>query len=235
MISIGNTSLIKLEQMTEPSCSEIFVKYEGGNPTGCMKDRIALSMIEGAERNEKSILEDSLLFFCGVICVLVKAIVDPLASSLWIPQCHSSRLFEGWPWILPVLHWLSSVHLVPWPHWHTRRTALPQVLAPWLAFLCVPCQKQQRHLSQMETIDSHLLPTAQQADLPNLLLCEPLHECMLSHLSKHLPMLTRKPCFSHQWSKLQCTWICTLALFAAFLRGLWFGWIHHWWQAGLSV
>jgi threonine synthase len=57
MISIGNTSLIKLEQMTEPSCSEIFVKYEGGNPTGCMKDRIALSMIEGAERNEKSILE----------------------------------------------------------------------------------------------------------------------------------------------------------------------------------
>lgn len=50
MISIGNTPLIKLEQITEPGYAEIFVKYEGGNPTGSMKDRMALSMIEGAER-----------------------------------------------------------------------------------------------------------------------------------------------------------------------------------------
>jgi cysteine synthase A len=30
--------------------SDIYVKYEGGNPTGSMKDRMALAMIEGAER-----------------------------------------------------------------------------------------------------------------------------------------------------------------------------------------
>ena len=47
---IGNTPLIKLEKLAEPSCAEIYVKYEGGNPTGSMKDRMALSMIEGAEK-----------------------------------------------------------------------------------------------------------------------------------------------------------------------------------------
>ncbi|ELR73406.1 Cysteine synthase [Fulvivirga imtechensis AK7] len=47
---IGNTPLIKLEKLSEPGCAEIYVKYEAGNPTGSMKDRMALSMIEGAER-----------------------------------------------------------------------------------------------------------------------------------------------------------------------------------------
>ncbi|MDP4265629.1 MAG: cysteine synthase family protein [Bacteroidota bacterium] len=50
MTPIGKTPLIKLERLSEPGCAEIYVKYEGGNPTGSMKDRMALSMIEGAER-----------------------------------------------------------------------------------------------------------------------------------------------------------------------------------------
>lgn len=50
MKAIGKTPLLKLERMTEPHCADIFVKFEGGNPTGSMKDRMALSMIEGAER-----------------------------------------------------------------------------------------------------------------------------------------------------------------------------------------
>lgn len=50
MKAIGNTPLIKLERLSEPGCADIYVKYEGGNPTGSMKDRMALSMIEGAER-----------------------------------------------------------------------------------------------------------------------------------------------------------------------------------------
>ena len=50
MHSIGKTPLIKLERLSEPHCAEIYVKYEGANPTGSMKDRMALSMIEGAER-----------------------------------------------------------------------------------------------------------------------------------------------------------------------------------------
>ena len=50
MNAIGKTPLIKLERLSEPGCAEIFVKYEGANPTGSMKDRMALSMIEGAEK-----------------------------------------------------------------------------------------------------------------------------------------------------------------------------------------
>jgi cysteine synthase A len=50
MQAIGNTPLIKLERLSEPGCAEIFVKFEGANPSGSMKDRMALSMIEGAER-----------------------------------------------------------------------------------------------------------------------------------------------------------------------------------------
>lgn len=50
MRAIGNTPLIKLEHLTEPGSADIYVKYEGANPTGSMKDRMALSMIEGAEQ-----------------------------------------------------------------------------------------------------------------------------------------------------------------------------------------
>jgi cysteine synthase A len=50
MAAIGNTPLIKLERFAEPGCAEIYVKYEGANPTGSMKDRMALSMVEGAEK-----------------------------------------------------------------------------------------------------------------------------------------------------------------------------------------
>lgn len=49
MEGIGNTPLIKLEKLTEGNCADIYVKYEGANLTGSMKDRMALSMIEGAE------------------------------------------------------------------------------------------------------------------------------------------------------------------------------------------
>ena len=47
---IGNTPLVKLRRLTDPDRAELWVKFEGANPTGSMKDRMALSMIEGAER-----------------------------------------------------------------------------------------------------------------------------------------------------------------------------------------
>jgi cysteine synthase A len=53
MIGIGRTPLLKLKRLSEPACAEIYVKYEGTNPTGSMKDRMALSMIEGAEKREE--------------------------------------------------------------------------------------------------------------------------------------------------------------------------------------
>ncbi|MCY6382656.1 PLP-dependent cysteine synthase family protein [Hoeflea prorocentri] len=50
MPTIGNTPLIKLERLTDKDSADVYVKWEGANPTGSMKDRMALSMIEGAER-----------------------------------------------------------------------------------------------------------------------------------------------------------------------------------------
>jgi cysteine synthase len=50
MKAIGNTPLIKLERITEPGFADVYVKYEGANPTGSMKDRMAASMIAGAEK-----------------------------------------------------------------------------------------------------------------------------------------------------------------------------------------
>lgn len=50
LASIGNTPLIRLNKLPPTDSAEIWVKLEGANPTGSMKDRMALSMIEGAER-----------------------------------------------------------------------------------------------------------------------------------------------------------------------------------------
>lgn len=49
MAPIGNTPLLRLERLREPGAADIYVKWEGANATGSMKDRMAWSMIEGAE------------------------------------------------------------------------------------------------------------------------------------------------------------------------------------------
>lgn len=45
---IGGTPLIRLEKVVPDNGVEIWVKWEGANPTGSMKDRMALSMVQGA-------------------------------------------------------------------------------------------------------------------------------------------------------------------------------------------
>jgi cysteine synthase A len=50
MSLIGNTPLVKLKRLTDKNSADIYVKFEGANATGSMKDRMALSMIEGAEK-----------------------------------------------------------------------------------------------------------------------------------------------------------------------------------------
>jgi cysteine synthase A len=47
---IGNTPLIQLTSLPGDSAAEVWVKLEAANPTGSYKDRMALAMIEGAER-----------------------------------------------------------------------------------------------------------------------------------------------------------------------------------------
>src|SRR5580704_16029138 len=47
--AIGRTAIAKLERVTEPGMAEVWVKLEGLNPGGSIKDRTALGMIVDAE------------------------------------------------------------------------------------------------------------------------------------------------------------------------------------------
>ena len=48
--TIGNTPLVKLQKLVPKGSADIYVKLEYFNPTGSKKDRMALAMIEGAEK-----------------------------------------------------------------------------------------------------------------------------------------------------------------------------------------
>ena len=48
---IGSTPLIELRCIVPEKCARILVKIESENPTGSMKDRMALAMIEAAEKD----------------------------------------------------------------------------------------------------------------------------------------------------------------------------------------
>lgn len=49
--AIGNTPLVRLARCVPKNGAELWVKLEYLNPTGSMKDRMALAMIEGAEKD----------------------------------------------------------------------------------------------------------------------------------------------------------------------------------------
>lgn len=49
--AIGDTPIVRVERLVDPGMGEVWVKLESSNPTGSYKDRMALAMIEGAERD----------------------------------------------------------------------------------------------------------------------------------------------------------------------------------------
>jgi len=49
--TIGNTPLVRLNRVTDGARAEVLVKLEMFNPLSCVKERIALSMIDAAERD----------------------------------------------------------------------------------------------------------------------------------------------------------------------------------------
>ena len=48
--AIGNTPLVRLRRIVAPGSADVVVKLESFNPTSSYKDRMALAMIEGAEK-----------------------------------------------------------------------------------------------------------------------------------------------------------------------------------------
>ena len=48
--AVGNTPVVKLQKVVPPNSAEVYVKLEYFSPTGSYKDRMALAMIEEAEK-----------------------------------------------------------------------------------------------------------------------------------------------------------------------------------------
>jgi cysteine synthase A len=62
---IGNTPVVRLEDLPEPDSAEVWVKLEAANPTGSYKDRMALAMIEGAERDGRLVPGQPVVEYTG--------------------------------------------------------------------------------------------------------------------------------------------------------------------------
>ena len=62
---IGNTSLLALRHIVPGNGSRILLKLESENPTGSMKDRMALAMVEAAEADGRLTPDGSVVEFTG--------------------------------------------------------------------------------------------------------------------------------------------------------------------------
>ena len=63
--AIGNTPLVRLRRCAPENGAELWLKLEYTNPTGSMKDRMALAMIEGAEREGLISPGDTIVEYTG--------------------------------------------------------------------------------------------------------------------------------------------------------------------------
>lgn len=63
--AIGNTSIVQLRKVVPPNCADIFVKLEWENPTGSMKDRMAMAVIARAEQDGRLKPEDTVIEYTG--------------------------------------------------------------------------------------------------------------------------------------------------------------------------
>src|SRR5438477_1028408 len=62
---IGNTSLLALRNIVPKNGSRILLKLESENPTGSMKDRMAVAMIEAAEADGRLRAGGSVVEYTG--------------------------------------------------------------------------------------------------------------------------------------------------------------------------
>ncbi len=63
--AIGNTSMVRLGKLVPPGSADIFVKLEWENPTGSMKDRMALAVITRAEADGRLKPGDTVVEYTG--------------------------------------------------------------------------------------------------------------------------------------------------------------------------
>jgi cysteine synthase len=63
--AIGDTPLVRLHRCAPPNGAELWLKLENRNPTGSMKDRMAVAMIAGAERDGLIAAGDIIVEYTG--------------------------------------------------------------------------------------------------------------------------------------------------------------------------
>jgi cysteine synthase A len=63
--AIGNTSLIRLRRVVPPGCASVLAKLEWENPTGSLKDRMALAVISRAESDGRLGPGDTVIEYTG--------------------------------------------------------------------------------------------------------------------------------------------------------------------------
>jgi cysteine synthase len=63
--AIGNTSLVRLARVVPPGSADVLVKLEWENPTGSMKDRMALAVIGRAEQDGRLGPGDTVVEYTG--------------------------------------------------------------------------------------------------------------------------------------------------------------------------
>src|SRR2546427_9609504 len=110
LLSIGNTPLAKLNRTAKGLNANVFVKLEFYNPTGSMKDRMALAMIEGAEKRGQlrpgdTVVEytggstgSSLAFVCAVKGYRLKIVTSDAFSQ---EKLNTMKAFGGDLTIIP--------------------------------------------------------------------------------------------------------------------------------------
>jgi cysteine synthase len=63
--AIGHTPAVRLTRIVEAGMAEVWIKLESHNPTGSYKDRMALAMIEGAERSGRLMPGQTVVEYTG--------------------------------------------------------------------------------------------------------------------------------------------------------------------------
>ena len=90
--AIGNTALVQLRRIVPPNGAKIFVKLEFQNPTGSMKDRMALGLVECAEKDGRMSAKHTLIEYTGGTTGASLAFV--CAAKGYASHMVSSRAFS---------------------------------------------------------------------------------------------------------------------------------------------
>ena len=95
--TIGNTPLVRVHRCAPANGAELWLKLENTNPTGSMKDRMALAMINGAERDGLLSPGDTVVEYTGgstgpAVALVCRA--KGYRALIVIADCFTSERFQ---------------------------------------------------------------------------------------------------------------------------------------------